>query len=260
MLIDTHCHIDAADFDADREATLVAAHAAGVGTIVVPAVARENFGAVASVCRDHPFCRPAWGIHPMYVERARDEDLAVVAGYAAQPDAVAVGEIGLDHFQMPRDDDREARFFAAQLDIAQGAMLPVLLHARRAVDAVLAHLRRARVPGGIAHAFNGSREQAQVFIKLGFKLGFGGTLTHPRARRIRELAATLPMDALVLETDAPDIPPAWLAGRRNSPAELPRIAAALAELRGLPVEDVIARTTANALAVLPRLASQVHGA
>lgn len=259
-MIDTHCHIDAAEFDGDREDAVEAARAAGVDCIVVPSVARDNFGAVASVCRGHPQCRPAWGIHPMYVDRARDEDLVAVAEFVARAEAVAVGEIGLDRFVESRDDARQARFFAAQLGIAREADLPVLLHVRRAVDAVLVHLRRTRVVGGIAHAFNGSIDQAQQFIKLGFKLGFGGAMTHPRAHRLRELAATLPLDALVLETDSPDIPPAWLAGGRNSPAELPRIAAELAGLRGISCEDLIARTTANALAVLPRLASSAHGA
>ncbi len=253
MWIDTHCHLDAAEFDPDREAAASAASIAGVGTIVVPAVERANFGAVSSICREFAACVPAYGIHPLCVDRARDEDLAALRETLAREPAVAVGEIGLDFFVAPRDETRQEHFFVEQLKIARDLDLPVILHVRRAVDAILKQLRRIGVPGGIAHAFNGSRQQADMFIQLGFKLGFGGTLTYPRALRIRELAATLPLEAIVVETDAPDIPPQWIVGARNSPAELPRIGAALAELRGLSVEELALATSANARSVLPRL-------
>lgn len=253
MLIDTHCHLDAAEFDGDRQAVAAEALVAGVARIVIPAVERANFGAVASVCREFDACRAAYGIHPMYVDRARDDDLDALAEILTRESPLAVGEIGLDRFQTPRDDASQARYFDAQLHLARQAGLPVLLHVRRAIDPVLARLRRIRVVGGIAHAFNGSRQQADEFIRLGFKLGFGGAMTFPRAARIRELAATLPLDAIVLETDSPDIAPAWRSGGRNSPAELPRIAAVLAELRDLPVAQVIAATGKNACAVLPGL-------
>ncbi len=255
ILVDSHCHIDAAEFDADREAVVRRAEGAGVGVLVVPAVERANFGAVASVCREFPACRPAFGIHPMYVGRARGEDLDALCETLRREPAVAVGEIGLDFFVEPRDEETQSWWYAEQLAVAREFDLPVLLHVRRAVDAILKGLRRVRVPGGIAHAFNGSRQQAEEFIRLGFKLGFGGAMTHPRATRLRELAATLPIEAIVLETDAPDIPPAWLGRGRNEPGELPRIAAVLAELRGMDVGEVIAVTTANALGVLPRLIS-----
>jgi len=255
MLVDTHCHLDAAEFDADREAVAQAAARDGVDLIVVPAVERANFGAVASVCRDHAGCRAAYGIHPMYVERAREDDLDALRETIRREHPLAVGEIGLDHFVEPRDEERQEFYFGAQLRIARDDGLPVLLHVRRAIDPVLKHLRRCRVPGGVAHAFNGSRQQADEFIKLGFKLGFGGAMSFPRASRIRELAATLPIDAIVLETDAPDIPPAWAAGSRNSPGQLPRIAQTLADLRGITLEEVAAATTANAMAVLPGLAT-----
>ncbi len=253
MLIDTHCHLDAAEFDADRDEAAVRAGRAGVALIVVPSVERANFGAVASVCRELPQCRPAFGIHPMYVERAREEDLDALRETLRREPAVAIGEIGLDNFIEPRDEKSQSWWYAEQLRVARDFGLPVLLHVRRAIDAILGGLRRTVVPGGIAHAFNGSRQQADEFIKLGFKLGFGGAMTHPRATRLRELAATLPLESIVLETDAPDIPPDWLGKARNEPAELPRIAAVLAELRGMDVGDVVAATTANALGVLPRL-------
>jgi TatD DNase family protein len=257
MLIDTHCHLDAAEFDADRDEVAAGARQAGVGMIVVPAVERASFGAVAAVCRDYPGCAPAFGIHPMYVEEAREEDLAALREMLAaqRESAVAVGEIGLDHFVPGRDETRQEFFFVEQLKLARELDLPVILHVRRAVDAVLKQLRRYQVCGGIAHAFNGSAQQADEFIKLGFKLGFGGAMTYPRALRIREMAAALPLEAIVLETDAPDIPPEWLAKRRNQPGELPRIAAELARLRGLPLTEVARITTANAIAVLPGLKS-----
>jgi TatD DNase family protein len=252
-LIDTHCHLDAAEFDADRAEAAARAAAAGVNAIVVPAVERANFGAVASVCREFPACRPAWGIHPMYVDRAREADLDALRETLVRERPVAVGEIGLDRFVEGRDEARQDFFFAEQLKIARDLGLPVLLHVRRAIDPILAHLRRIRVPGGIAHAFNGSRQQADEFIRLGFKLGFGGAMTHERATRLRELAATLPLEAIVLETDAPDIPPAWLGKGRNEPAELAGIAATLAALRGMSATDVAAATSASARAALPAL-------
>jgi TatD DNase family protein len=252
-LIDTHCHLDAAEFDADRTAVAARAAAAGVGVIVVPAIARANFGAVASVCREFAGCRPAYGIHPMYVGDAREEDLDALRETLQRGPAVAVGEIGLDHFVPERDETKQEFYLVEQLKIARDFDLPVLLHVRKAVDAVLKQLRRIEVRGGIAHAFNGSRQQADEFIKLGFKLGFGGAMTHARATHLRELAATLPLAAIVLETDAPDIPPAWCGRARNEPGELARIAATLAELRGLPVDAVVAATAANARAVLPGL-------
>ena len=254
MLIDTHCHLDAAEFDADRDAVAEAARQAGVAAIVVPAVERANFGAVASLGREHADCAVAYGIHPMYVAKACDEDLAALRETLAREQPVAVGEIGLDRFVVERDDERQRHYFVEQLKIAREAKLPVVLHVRRAIDAVLQQLRRIGVRGGIAHAFNGSEQQAEEFIRLGFKLGFGGAMTFPRALRIRKLAATLPLDAIVLETDAPDIPPAWKVGARNTPDQLPRIAETLAALRGIPFNTVAEATTANAAAVLPGLA------
>lgn len=254
MLIDTHCHLDAAEFDADREAVAQAARQSNVSVIVVPAVERANFGAVASVCREYPGCVAAYGIHPMYVAKAREEDIQALRETIAREQPVAVGEIGLDRFVAERDDAQQLYYFVEQLKIAQTADLPVLLHVRRAIDSILQQLRRVRVCGGIAHAFNGSQQQAEEFIKLGFKLGFGGAMTFPRAHRIRKIAATLPLDAIVLETDAPDMPPEWKVGARNTPDQLSRIAQTLALLRGVPLSVIAEATTANAVTVLPGLA------
>ncbi|MGE5384409.1 MAG: TatD family hydrolase [Betaproteobacteria bacterium] len=250
--IDTHCHLDAAEFDADRDAVYAAARAAGIAEIVVPAIGAANFPAVKACCRRYAGCQPAYGIHPLYVADATPADLATLRSWLATEKALAVGEIGLDFHVPGGDQERQQLFFSEQLKIAREFDLPVLLHVRRAVDAILLQLKRIGVRGGIAHAFNGSRQQADQFIEMGFKLGFGGTLTFEGSRRIRELAATLPLEAIVLETDAPDIPPAWLGRGRNAPDELPRIAAILAELRGCTPEEIAAATTSNARAVLRR--------
>jgi TatD DNase family protein len=255
MLIDTHCHLDAAEFAADRDAVARAAAASGVAAIIVPAVAPANFAAVRACCARYTGCHPAYGTHPLYVDATGETAFGYLKAFLEKELAgpfppLAVGEIGLDFYVPGFDEARQERFFAEQLKIARDFDLPVLLHARRSVDTVLKHLRRTGVRGGIAHAFNGSRRQADEFLRLGFKLGFGGAMTHPRATRIRALASSLPIGAIVLETDAPDIPPVWLAGGRNSPAELVRIAEVLAGLRGVERAEVERCTTVNAVSVL----------
>jgi len=254
MLIDTHCHLDAAEFASDRDQVHAAALVAGVGRIVVPAVEVRGFPALKACVERYPGCVAAYGIHPMYVTRAAEADLHELRSWLVAEKPVAVGEIGLDHFVADGDPTRQEYFLVEQLKLAREFDLPVLLHIRRAIDPVLKLLRRHPVPGGIAHAFNGSRQQAEEFIKLGFKLGFGGAMSFPGSTRIRELAASLPAESIVLETDAPDIPPVWLNRGRNAPAELPRIAGVLAELRGLNPAALAELTAANARAVLPALA------
>ena len=196
--IDTHCHLDAPEFDADRDAVAARAVAAGVRGLVLPAVEVANFDAVRGLATTHA-CAYALGIHPLYVDRADDADLdALARALAAQrhdPRLVAVGEIGLDHFVPGLDRGRQARFYAAQLALAREFDLPVVLHVRRSADDLLKQLRRVPVRGGIAHAFNGSEQQALAFVGLGFKLGFGGALTFDRALQIRRLAQTLPPPA-----------------------------------------------------------------
>lgn len=253
MLVDTHCHLDAAEFDADRDEVALSARQAGVACIVIPAVEIANFEAVQAVCGRFDFCAAAYGIHPMYVMRAQERDITLLRQWLKREPAIAVGEIGLDFFVEGLDADRQLWFFQQQLQLAVEFGLPVILHVRRAVDAVINELRRYGVKGGIAHAFNGSRQQADTLIEMGFKLGFGGAMTFDRALKIRELARSLPLETIVLETDAPDIPPAWIAKQRNSPQQLPAIAQVLAELRGAEVENVMLATTQNALAVLPKM-------
>ncbi len=269
--IDTHCHLDAPEFAHDVADVVSRAHAAGVRGLVLPAVRVQDAARVRSLA--HTFdAAYALGIHPLAVPQADDADLQVLAEQLDEwhddPRLVAVGEIGLDHFVPGQDLARQERFYEAQLRMAGRLKLPVLLHVRRSADALLKGLRRCRVTGGIAHAFNGSHQQAKAFVELGFALGFGGTLTFERSRQIRRLAVDLPAQALVLETDAPDIPPQGLyrpaAVRhahppvRNEPAQVPHIGQVLADLRGWSVAQTASLTAANAHRVLPRL-SQVPG-
>ena len=265
--IDTHCHLDAAEFDADRDAVAARARDAGVA-LVLPAVALANFDAVRALAQRHDAVY-ALGIHPLAVARAADADLErlrdALVLHRDDPRLVAIGEIGLDRFVPDADPARQERFCAAQLKLAREFALPVLLHSRRAVDPLAKLLRRTEVAGGIAHAFNGSAQQAAVFVGLGLRLGFGGTLTFERALQVRRLARELSASALVLETDAPDIAPQWLyrtaaqraagAAMRNEPAELPRIGACLAQLRGWSIDETAETTRRNALEALPRCAA-----
>ncbi|RBL79847.1 TatD family deoxyribonuclease [Streptomyces cavourensis] len=267
MLIDTHCHLDAAEFDADRRQVAEHACEAGVQSIVIPAVERANFSVVRDLAAQVAGGAYALGIHPLYVQRASDDDLdalrRAVKDALGDPRFVAIGEIGLDFFVPeiasgePRA--RQERFYAAQLALAAEFKLPVLLHVRKSQDILLKYLRRHDRIGGIAHAFNGSAQQAQAFVDQGFALGLGGAMTYERALQIRRHATDVGLQHLVLETDAPDIPPAWLhpPERRNRPGELARIAQVLADLRGISPAQVAQATTANALRVLPRLSAAI---
>ena len=246
FFIDTHCHLDAAEFDADRDAVYARAVDSGVAIQIVPAISRDNFTAVAATCERYPGSLPAWGMHPMFIDVHRPEHLANLRAQIEQQRPVAIGEIGLDLFVRDLDAATQEYFYVEQLKIAQEYDLPVLLHCRRANDEILKHLRKIKVRGGIAHAFNGSPQQAHEFIKLGFKLGFGGAFTWPRALNLRRLAVELPLEAIVLETDSPDIPPVWIGRGRNAPGELPLIARALATLRGVSVETIAGATTQTA--------------
>jgi TatD DNase family protein len=248
-LIDTHCHLDAQEFDDDRDAVWARAQVAGVETCVVPAITAATFDATLSM-RTRYGCPIALGLHPIYERTHRDSHIAELDSLIARERPVAVGEIGLDFFVEGLDAVRQVDIFAAQLKLAAKYDLPVLLHVRKSQDQVLKQLRRFGIRRGIAHAFNGSPQQADAYIAQGFKLGFGGTLTFERSLNIRRLAKELPLECIVLETDAPDISPAWAYKQRNEPAYLARIATEFAELRGISVEEASTATTANARAVL----------
>jgi TatD DNase family protein len=260
MLIDTHCHLDASEFDDDRDEVIKEASQQDVQMMVIPAVEKNNFESVIQLAKKHANCAYGLGIHPMYVKNAEPEDIATLkVSIQKQIDQdfppVAIGEIGLDFFVEGYDKELQTFYFVEQLKLANEFDLPVILHVRRAIDEILKYLRLYKVRGGIAHAFNGSSQQAEQFIQLGFKLGLGGTMTHPRALKIRELATTLPIEAIVLETDAPDIPPEWLKnGEKNSPAQLKKIAENLAELRDIKLSQVAEITTKNALEIFPNMA------
>lgn len=273
--IDTHCHLDAPELLPDASAVVARAAAAGVKHCVLPAVSRSNFDVVRLLAEQFGYSY-ALGIHPVCVPQADDSDVLALdhelALRQSDPRLVAVGEIGLDFFvpelMLPAVRERQEYFYRAQLKLARKYHLPVILHVRRSADRLLKHLRDLKPVGGwsgIAHAFNGSHQQALEFIKLGFKLGFGGAVTFEAAKQLRRLATELPLAAVVMETDSPDIPPHWLyttaadraLGRpqgRNQPAELPRMAEVVAQSRGIPLIHFAQATTANAVRALPRLA------
>ncbi len=249
-LIDSHIHLDADEFADDREAVVQRAIAAGVTRFVVPAIGTVNFESVRNLANSLPGSVYALGIHPLFVDDAKESDINVLRQQLSHGGVCAVGEIGLDGFVEGADHARQEWFFVEQLKLAREFNLPVIVHVRRAQDRVLKYLRRHRPCGGIAHAFNGSMQQAKIFIDLGLKLGFGGAMTYSGSLRIRELAAKVPLESIVLESDAPDIPPAWSPQARNEPANVARFAAVLAELRSTDVATIAAQTTANTQAAL----------
>jgi TatD DNase family protein len=268
--IDTHCHLDASEFNADRLDVREHAARAGVDHCVLPCVSADHFEGIRLLAHQGGDSY-ALGIHPLFTPTAQNSDLErldqALTTYRSDPRLVAVGEIGLDHFVPDLDRVRQQFFYVEQLRLAHYHRLPVILHVRRSADSLLRELRRLSVTG-IAHAFNGSLQQARALVDLGFRLGFGGTLTYARAQQIRRLATDLPLSALVLETDAPDMPPHWIyrtaqaraqgqAQGRNEPAQLPAIGAVLAQLRGLATEELAAATCRNAIAALPRLGALV---
>lgn len=263
MLIDTHCHFDVEEFDADRDAVAARTLAAGVDTVVVPGYVAAHWPRLFEVCARYaaPRLLPVPGLHPCYIAGHREDDLAVLERLlAGHPEVVAVGEIGLDHFVAELKDEalrrKQEDFFRAQLRIAAAAARPVLLHVRKAHADVLRVLREERFgEGGIVHAFSGGIEEARRYARLGFHLGIGGPLTYDQSRRLREVVAAMPLEALVLETDAPDMTPqphrvAGESRTRNSPEFLPAVARALAALRGLPLAEVEASTRRESLRAL----------
>ena len=263
MWIDTHCHLDAPELKDSLSSVIEDAAKNNLKAILLPAVKARDFEHVRDLahqyCKEIPGLVYTLGIHPLYTNQAQDGDIEILEKQVnesfSDPRFVGIGEIGLDYFVEGLDPHKQEHFFEAQLDLAQKYQLPVILHVRRSQDAILKALRRRNIPGGIAHAFNGSFQQAEQFIGLGLKLGFGGAATYERALQIRRLIKELPIDSFVTETDSPDIPPAWLKEEGlifNEPAFIPRIAKELASIRGMTEVDFALASWRNAMHALPR--------
>lgn len=248
-LFDTHCHLDVSAFDSDRDLVLKACAEQSVNQLLIPGIAREGWQGLLQLCAANAGLYPALGLHPVFSQQHQDQDLAVLRQLVEREPPVAIGEIGLDYWIKDADKQRQQFFLDAQLALAEQHQLPVVLHVRKAHDAMLQTLKRFDLVGGTCHAFNGSLQQAEHYLSLGFKLGFGGMLTYPNASKLRRLAKELPDSALVLETDAPDMVGAAHQYQRNSPAYLPEVVKTLAELRNQTETEIAAFTTANAEAV-----------
>jgi TatD DNase family protein len=263
MWIDTHCHLDAPEFADSLPAVIRAANEKNVKAILLPAVKVGDCAHIKALA--HQYSQEisglvyTLGIHPLYTNQAQEGDIAKLEKHIVEslsdPRFVGVGEIGLDYFVEDLDPHKQEFFFNAQLDLAQKYQLPVILHVRRSQDAILKALRRRNIVSGIAHAFNGSFQQAEQFVGLGFKLGFGGAATYERALQIRRLLKELPLDSIVTETDSPDIPPAWLREEGiafNEPAFIERIAKEMALIRGIDDSEFASAVWGNAMQALPR--------
>jgi len=246
VLVDSHVHFDDVSFDPDREIAWQRAQDAGVKIQIIPAVTANGWQNLAAICQHYPGVYPAFGLHPMYVAEHKIEHLQQLTQWLQQPSVVAVGECGLDYFVADLDREQQLYFFTEQLRLAQQFDLPVIIHARRAVDDVIKCLRRSHCRG-VVHSFSGSEQQANQLLNLGFYLSFGGTITYPRAQRLRQLVQILPLERILLETDAPDQPLSTHRGERNEPSYLLEIVHTLAQLRHESPEQVAAVTTQNAL-------------
>ena len=246
MLVDSHCHLDAGEFDRDRGEVVARARAAGVSTQVLPATHADEWPLLREAAAMAPGLHAAYGLHPTFLEHHIDAHLEQLREWIDRERPVAVGECGLDFFIDGLDAAAQSHFFEAQLRIARDAGLPVIVHARRAVDQVTAAIRRIGGLRGVVHSFSGSRQQAEKLWELDFMLGLGGPVTYERASRLRKLAATMPLEHLLLETDAPDQPDAGIRGGRNEPARLRVVCETIAQLRDAPFEEIAAATAANA--------------
>ena len=246
-LVDSHSHFDAAEFDADRAAAHARAVAAGVEIQIVPAVDAAGWPRLRQTCADLPGLWPAYGLHPMYLEAHRPEHLPALRAWIERERPLAVGECGLDYFVEGLDAEAQLFYFDGQLRLAREFDLPVIVHARRAVDAVIGAIRRIGGLRGVVHSFSGSAEQAAQLHRLGFLLGIGGPVTYARANRLRGIVAGMPLEQLLLETDSPDQPGAAHRGQRNEPAHLPEVLDAIATLRKVPRDDIAAATRDNAV-------------
>jgi TatD DNase family protein len=246
VLVDSHCHLDAPEFDRDRDAVIARARAAGVSRQVVPAVSAAGWPKLRNICAGTDGLFPAYGLHPMFLQEHRDEHLAELDDWIQRERPCAIGECGLDFFVDGLDPRAQQHFFDGQLELAREHALPLIVHARRSVDAVIASIKRIGCLRGVVHSFSGSAEQARQLAQLGFMIGLGGPVTYERANRLRKLAASVPIESLLLETDAPDQPDAGIRGQRNEPARLANVLQVVADLRGETHAAIAAATSANA--------------
>ncbi|WP_448121327.1 TatD family hydrolase [Xanthomonas arboricola] len=246
QLVDSHCHLDAGEFDHDRAAVIARAQAAGVVQQVIPAITAASWPALRSVCTQAPGLHPAYGLHPIFLDQHRPEHLELLAQWIERERPCAIGECGLDFYLDGLDAQMQRDYFDGQLQLAKRFELPLIVHARRATEEVIARIKAVGGLRGVVHSFAGSPEQAQQLWKLDFMIGLGGPVTYPRANRLRGLAATMPLDWLLLETDAPDQPDASIRGQRNEPAYLRTVLDCIAQLRGEAAEHIAAQTSANA--------------
>lgn len=249
-LFDSHSHLDAPEFDGDRPAVMQRARDAGVVEQLVPAVDHDSWPNLRDVCASHPGLYPAYGLHPVYLDRHRPEHLTALRAWLDRERPRAIGECGLDFFVDGLDADMQRHYLRQQLELAREFDLPVVLHARRAVEEVTSMLRSVGGLRGVIHSFSGSEEQARQLFGLGFLLGVGGPLTYDRAKRLHRLVAAMPLEFLLLETDSPDQPDALHRGQRNEPARLTLVLATVARLRNSTPDEIAAASTANARRLL----------
>lgn len=249
-LFDTHCHLDVDAFDPDRAAVIGRARAAGISDQLIPAIEAATWDGLRDACAGIEGLHPAYGLHPLLLSSHCEAHLALLREWIEAERPRAVGECGLDFHDPSLDRNRQLWLLDAQLAIAREFELPVVLHARGAVDAVIAAIKRFPGLTGIVHSFAGSPDQARALHRLGMLIGIGGPVTYPRARRLRSIVATLPIEQLVLETDSPDQPVCGRQGERNEPACLTRILEEVARLRNEDPGELASATSANARALL----------
>lgn len=245
-IVDTHSHLDVSDFDTDRVDVLQHCHELGISKIIIPAIESKTWLKLLKFCQSDKGLYPALGLHPVFIEQHQADDIKKLEILVEQSSPVAIGEVGLDFYIKDLDKDKQLDLFEQQLLVAKNYNLPVILHVRKAHDQVLQLLKKITVKGGFCHAFNGSMQQAEKYIELGFKLGFGGTLTYENSTKIHQLAKSLPLESIVLETDAPDMVVESHRGERNSPEYIIESLAALAKIRGEDISVIAEQTSINA--------------
>ncbi|EIC86578.1 TatD family hydrolase [Serratia sp. M24T3] len=239
--IDTHCHFDFPPFTGNETHSLQLAGEAGVNQLIVPAVEADRFERILMLAKDHPQVFAALGLHPICIERHNEASLASLTEHLATRDnkLVAIGETGLDLYMENPDFEKQQWLLKEQFKLAKLHDLPLILHSRRTHDPLSAMLRKAHLPAtGVVHGFAGSLSQAQAFVRLGFAIGVGGTITYERAHKTRQVMAQLPLSCLLLETDAPDMPLQGFQGQPNRPERAAQVFKTLCELRAESTEEI----------------------